>query len=77
MANSAKGTMENPYSMSECDSMLDNGTWPGGYVKDDSGEVTYVMKSVTVWGYSGSGSGSDWGSDDDWGSDNDDGSGSG
>ena len=76
MANSAKGTMENPYSMSECDSMLDNGTWPGGYVKDDSGEVTYVMKSVTVWGYSGSGSGSDWGSDDDWGSDNDDGSGS-
>ena len=50
MASSAKGTMENPYSMSECDEMLDNGTWPGGYVKDDSGQVSYVTKSVTVWG---------------------------
>ena len=59
MASSAKGTMENPYSMSECDEMLDNGTWPGGYVKDDSGQVSYVTKSVTVWGYSGSGSGSE------------------
>ena len=59
MASSAKGTKENPYSMSECDEMLDNGTWPGGYVKDDSGQVSYVMKSVTVWGYSGSGSGSE------------------
>lgn len=59
MASSAKGTKENPYSMSECDEMLDNGTWPGGYVKDDSGQVSYVTKSVTVWGYSGSGSGSE------------------
>ena len=59
MSSNAKGTMENPYSMSECDEMLDNGTWPGGYVKDDSGQVSYVMQSVTVQGYSGSGSGSE------------------
>ena len=59
MSSSAKGTMENPYSMSECDEMLDNGTWTGGYVKDDSGTVSYVMQSVTVQGYSGSGSGSE------------------
>ena len=59
MASSAKGTMENPYSMSECDEMLDNGTWTGGYVRDDSGTVSYVMQSVTVQGYSGSGSGSE------------------
>ena len=51
--------MENPYSMSECDEMLDNGTWTGGYVRDDSGTVSYVMQSVTVQGYSGSGSGSE------------------
>ena len=56
----AKGTIENPYSMSECEKMLDAGTWPGGYVRDDAGTVSYVMKSVTVQGYSGSGSGSDF-----------------
>lgn len=56
----AKGTIDNPYSMSECEKMLDAGTWPGGYVRDDAGTVSYVMKSVTVQGYSGSGSGSDW-----------------
>lgn len=56
----AKGTIENPYSMSECESMLEAGTWPGGYVKDDAGNVSYVMKSVTVQGYSGYGSGCDW-----------------
>ena len=56
----SKGTRENPYSMSECEKMLDTGTWPGGYVKDDAGQVSYVMKSVTVQGYSGSCSGSNW-----------------
>ena len=56
----AKGTIDNPYSMSECEKMLDAGTWPGGYVRDDAGTVSYVMKSVTVWGYSGCGSGCDW-----------------
>ena len=56
--------MDNPYTMSECESMLDAGTWPGGYVKDDAGKVTYVMKSATVYGYSGSGSGSGSGGSD-------------
>ena len=46
----AKGTIDNPYSMSECEKMLDAGTWPGGYVRDDAGTVSYVMKSVTVQG---------------------------
>ena len=69
----AKGTIENPYSMSECERMLDAGTWPGGYVRDDAGTVSYVMKSVTVHGYSGSGSGSDWhGSDDGFSTGSDD-----
>lgn len=61
----AKGTMENPYSMSECESMLDAGTWPGGYVQDDGVKVSYVMNSMSVQGYSGSGSGSDWHESDD------------
>ena len=70
----AKGTRENPYSMSECEKMLNAGTWPGGYVKDDAGQVSYVMKSVTAQAYSGSGSGCDWsGSDDSVGSDMNDG----
>lgn len=70
----AKGTIDNPYSMSECDSMLDAGTWPGGYVRDDGVNVSYLMKSVTTQAYSGSGSGCDWsGSDDSVGSDMNDG----
>lgn len=53
----AKGTKENPYSMDECDSMLEAGTWPGGFVRDDAGTVSYVMMSVTIQGYSGTGCG--------------------
>ena len=68
MANSAKGSKENPYAMSECEQMLDNGTWPGGYVVDDDGEITYVMKSTIVHGYSGYGSGSGYGLGCDYGS---------
>lgn len=49
--------------MSEYEQMLDNGTWKGGYVKDDAGDVTYAMGEVICEGYSGSGSGSDHGSD--------------
>lgn len=63
MADSVKGSRENPYSMSEYEQMLDNGTWKGGYVKDDAGDVTYAMGEVICEGYSGSGSGSDHGSD--------------
>ena len=55
----AKGTIDNPYSTSECERMLDAGTWPGGYVGDDTSKVSYVMKSVMVQSYSGSGSGSE------------------
>lgn len=50
--------------MSEYEQMLDNGTWKGGYVKDDAGDVTYAMGGeATCNGYSGCGSGSDEGSD--------------
>ena len=57
----AKGTIDNPYSLSECDSMLDAGTWPGGYVRCDDGSVIYTPKGqAVVYGYSGIGSGSGW-----------------
>ena len=47
--------------MSECDSMLDAGTWPGGYVRCDDGSVIYTPKGqAVVYGYSGIGSGSGW-----------------
>lgn len=72
MADSAKGSMENPYSMSEYEQMLDNGTWKGGFVKDDAGDVTYAMGEATCNGYSGCGSGSDEGSDDEEGCGSDD-----
>ena len=48
----AKGTQENPYTMSEYETMADAGTWEGGYVVDDNGNVTYMMKELTVSGYS-------------------------
>lgn len=63
----AKGSKEDPYSMSEYDNMVEKGTWKGGYVKDDSGNVTYTMGTVVVNGYS-SGSGSGKGSDFQFGS---------
>lgn len=57
-----KGSKNNPYTMSEYESLANSGNWEGGYVQDDSGKVTYTMKEVTVTGYScgssGSGSGS-------------------
>lgn len=59
--------------MSEYEQMLDNGTWKGGYVKDDAGDVTYAMGGeATCNGYSGYGSGSDEGSDDEEGCGSDD-----
>lgn len=48
----SKGSMSNPYTMSEYESMADAGTWQGGYVKDDNGTVTYMMKDLIVTGYS-------------------------
>lgn len=58
MANNEKGSKENPYSWSEYSKMLDDGTWKGGYVKDDAGKVAYAMADASCVGYSGSGSGS-------------------
>ena len=78
MATSEKGTKENPYTMSEYETLAGEGKWEGGYVKDDSNTVVYMLKEVECCGskgysgYSGSGSGS-WGSvwwgSDWWGSD--------
>ncbi len=54
----AKGSASNPYTQKEYETMLDNDTWPGGYVKG----LGYCLKGVTVTpSSSGSGSGS-WGS---------------
>ena len=78
MATSEKGTKENPYTMDEYETLAKDGKWEGGYVKDDSNTVVYMLKEVECCGskgysgYSGSGSGS-WGSvwwgSDWWGSD--------
>ena len=43
-SGAAKGTAENPYTEEEFETMLDNGTWPGGYVQN----MGYVMKEVVV-----------------------------
>ena len=59
-----KGSSGNPYTQEEYESMLDAGTWPGGYVQG----MGYVLPCVEVWG-SSSGS-SDYDSDswsDPWG----------
>ena len=59
--------------------MLDAGTWPGGYVRCDDGSVIYTPKGqAVVYGYSGSGSGSEaCGSDDCFSTGSDEWSGSG
>ena len=54
----AKGSKSDPYTMAEYNEMLQNGTWKGGYVKDDNGNVSYTLPELTVNGYSGSGNGS-------------------
>ena len=33
-SGAAKGTASNPYTEAEFESMLNNGTWPGGYVQN-------------------------------------------
>lgn len=43
-SGAAKGTASNPYTEAEFESMLNNGTWPGGYVQN----LGYVMKEVVV-----------------------------
>ena len=58
----AKGSKSDPYTMAEYNEMLQNGTWKGGYVKDDNGNVSYTLPELVANGYSGSGSGSGSGS---------------
>lgn len=40
----AKGSASNPYTQKEYETMLDNDTWPGGYVEG----LGYCLKGVTV-----------------------------
>lgn len=61
MSTTEKGTQSNPYTWEEYETLANAGNWKGGYVKDESGEVAYMMAEVTVTG-SGSGSGSSSGS---------------
>ncbi len=54
----AKGSASNPYTKEEYEAMLDNDSWPGGYVEG----LGYCLRGVTVTASSSdSGSGS-WGS---------------
>lgn len=41
-----KGSASNPYTQSEYESMLEAGTWPGGYVEG----LGYCMKEVVITG---------------------------
>ena len=43
MASGAKGTMENPYSMSECQDLLENNLWEGSWV-EIKGQNIYITK---------------------------------
>ncbi len=43
-SGAAKGTAENPYTEAEYEAMLNNGTWPGGYVQN----LGYCMKEVVI-----------------------------
>ena len=43
MASGAKGTMENPYSMSEYQDLLENNLWEGGWV-EIKGQNIYITK---------------------------------
>lgn len=71
-SNSTKGSITNPYTESEMNSMMDNDTWTGGYVIG----LGYVSDEVTVLGSSSNTSdseGSDsWGISDHMDSETDD-----
>ena len=43
MASGAKGTMDNPYSMSEYQDLLENNLWEGGWV-EIKGQNIYITK---------------------------------
>ena len=54
-----RGTRENPYLLEEIDPLIDNGTFGGGYVKDENGFVSYWLGCLNVYGDSSSSSESD------------------
>ena len=59
-SDAAKGTVNNPYTEAEYEAMLENDTWPGGYVEG----LGYCGKAVIVTAsYPDSDS---MGSDDSW-----------
>ena len=63
-SGAAKGTAENPYTEAEYEAMLNNGTWPGGYVQN----LGYCMKEVVISSsYPGSSDDLEF-SDDSWSS---------
>ena len=43
MASGTKGTMENPYSMSEYQDLLENNLWEGGWVEINAQNI-YITK---------------------------------
>lgn len=51
MNNSGYGSNNNPYSMNDAIGLLDNGTFSGGYVRDEAGIISYWMPELVVWGY--------------------------
>ena len=70
-SGAAKGTAENPYTEAEYEAMLNNGTWPGGYVQN----LGYCMKEIVIsssdpdsWPIDSDDFDS-WDSDDSWPSD--------
>lgn len=44
------GTTSNPFTEYEAERMIECGVFNGGYVKDDSGELSYWLPESVVWG---------------------------
>lgn len=69
------GTSSNPFTEYEANRMIEEGVFNGGYVRDESGELSYWLPEVEVWP-SGYGDSNDYyytqgdsyyGDDDPWG----------
>ena len=52
IAGNGDGTQNNPYSWEQMESMMDAGTWAGGFVVGDSG-LGYMPMGCVVYGYYG------------------------
>ena len=48
------GTSTDPYTLQEIDPLIENGTFAGGYVKDENGLVSYWMGVANIYGDSSS-----------------------